>query len=70
MEIEEEIAQGFDSENEENNEDISGPLNIEKSKFSQDKIIATLQSYNLIKSQILGPICNKGRALVDSKKNK
>ena len=50
MEIEEEIAQGFDSENEENNEDISGPLNIEKSKFSQDKIIATLQSYNLIKS--------------------
>ena len=67
MDIEEEIAQGFDFENEENNEDISDPLNIDKSKFSQDKIISTLQSYNLIKSQVLCPICNKGMSMVNTK---
>ena len=59
MEIGEEIAQGFDSDSEENIQDISCPLNIDKIKFSQDKIIETFQSYNLIKSQILCPICNK-----------
>ena len=67
MEIEEEIAHGFDSDDEENIEDISGPLNIDKNKFSQDKIIETLQSYNLIKSQILCPICNKGMTMVNTK---
>ena len=50
MDIEEEIAQGFDSDAEENIQDISGPLNIDKIKFSKDKIIETLYSYNLIKS--------------------
>ena len=67
MEIEEEIAKGFDSETEENIEDISGPLNIDKIKFSQDKIIATLQSYNLIKSQVLCPICNKSMTMFNTK---
>ena len=67
MEIEEEIAQGFDSESDENNEEISSPVIIDKIKFSQDKIIATLQSYNLIKSQILCPICNKGMTMVNTK---
>ena len=65
MEIEEEIAQGFDSDAEDNIQDISGPLNLDKIKFSQDKIIETI--YNLIKSQVLFSICNKGMTMVNTK---
>ena len=67
MEIEEETAQGFDSDAEDNIQDISGPLNLDKIKYSQDKIIETLQTYNLIKSQVLCPICNKGMTMVNTK---
>ncbi len=49
MVSEKEIANWFETQYEENIENINCPLNIDKTKFIKDKIIENLQTFNLIK---------------------